>query len=120
MIIFNGKPEQPLEIQYVEFEGGAIPYLKWFRKQTAEVKSEVDARLVQVRKRNFGDHRKLPRGVTELRFEFGQALRIYGGEWKGQFFVLLHGGFKPTQRADIKEATRLWVEFTKSAGKKGK
>jgi len=112
--------DQPLEIQYVEFEGGAIPYIKWFRKQTAEVKSEIDARLIQVRKRNFGDHRKLPRGVTELRFDFGQALRVYGGEWKGQFFLLIHGGFKPTQQADIKEATRLWVAFTKAAGKKGR
>lgn len=112
--------DQLLEIQFVEFEGGAIPYLKWYRKQSAEVKSEIDARLIQVRKRNFGDHRKLKRGVIELRFDFGQALRVYGGEWKGQFFLLLYGGFKPTQQADIKEATRLWVLFTKSAGKKGK
>lgn len=112
--------DQPLEIQYVEFEGGVIPYLKWFRKQSAEVKSEVDARLVQVRKRNFGDHRKLKRGVIELRFDFGQGLRVYGGEWKGQFFLLMNGGFKPTQQADIAEATRLWLAFTKSAGKKTK
>ena len=52
--------DQPLEIEYVEFDGGNIPYIKWFRKQSVEVKSEIDARLVQVRKRNFGDHRKLP------------------------------------------------------------
>lgn len=99
--------DQPLEIQYVEFEGGVIPYIKWFRKQSAEVKSEIDARLVQVRKRNFGNHRRLPRGVIELRFDFGHALRVYGG-------------FKPTRQADIQEATRLWVAFTKAAGKKGR
>lgn len=112
--------DQPLEIQYVEFEGGVIPYIKWFRKQSAEVKSEIDARLVQVRKRNFGDHRRLPRGVIELRFDFGHALRVYGGEWKEQFFLLVYGGFKPTQQADIQEATRLWEAFTKAAGKKGR
>ncbi|MGH7443022.1 MAG: type II toxin-antitoxin system RelE/ParE family toxin [bacterium] len=111
---------EPLDIRYVEFEDGAIPYLKWFRKQSAEVKSEIDARLIQVRKRNFGDHRRLKRGVIELRFDFGQGLRVYGGEWQGLFFLLLHGGFKPTQQADIAEATRLWVAFTKSAGKKKK
>jgi putative addiction module killer protein len=110
--------DQPLEIEYVEFDGGYIPYIKWFRKQSAEVKSEIDARLVQVRKRNFGDHRRLPRGVIELRFDFGQALRVYGGEWKGRFFLLVNGGFKPTQQADIQEATRLWMAFTKAAGKK--
>ncbi len=112
--------DQPLEIEYVEDEGGAIPYIKWFRKQSAEVKSEIDARLVQVRKRNFGDHRRLRRGVIELRFNFGQALRVYGGEWKGRFFLLLYGGFKPSQQDDIEEATRLWLAFTKAASPKTK
>ena len=110
--------DQFLEIEYVDFEGGAVPYLKWFRKQSAEVKSEIDARLIQVRRRNFGDHRRLKRGVIELRFEFGRALRVYGGEWKGRFFLLIYGGFKPSQQQDIQEATRLWLAFTKSAGHK--
>lgn len=110
----------PLEIRYVEFEDGQTPYLKWYRKQSANVKADIDARLVQVRKRNFGDHRKLKRGVIELRFEFGQGLRVYGGEWRGHFFLLIHGGFKAKQQDDIDEATRLWMAFTKSAGKKTK
>lgn len=113
-------PDSVLEIKYVEFEGGQIPYLKWFRKQSSEAKAEVDARLVQVRKRNFGDHRKLKRGVIELRFDFGQGLRVYGGEWQGQFFLLINGGFKGGQQEDIAEATRLWTVFTKAAGTKKK
>jgi putative addiction module killer protein len=108
---------QPLEIRAIELENGNSPYLKWYRRQAVEIRAEIDARLVQVRKRNFGDHRNLKRGLVELRFAVGKGLRIYGGEWRGRLFLLLQGGYKAGQSEDIAEATRLWVAFTKEAGR---
>lgn len=105
---------QPLEIRIVETAEGVSPYLRWYRRQSAELKAEVDARLVQVRKRNFGDHRRLAKGVIELRIHHGPGIRVYGGEWQGRFFLLLKGGQKAGQSADIDAATRLWLAFTKS------
>jgi putative addiction module killer protein len=107
-----------LTIANIVFEDGTSPFKKWYRKQTGEAKAEIDVRLEQVKKRNYGDHRRLRKGVIELRIHFGQGLRVYGGEWKGTFFLLAFGGFKNTQQADIQTATDIWVAFTKAQGRK--
>ena len=105
-------------VENIILEDGTCPFKKWYRKQVSEAKAEIDVRLEQVKKGNYGDHRNLKRGVVELRVGFGQGLRVYGGVWKGTFFLLAYGGFKKTQQDDIQTATEIWVSFTKSQGKK--
>lgn len=50
-------------------------------------------------------------GVQELRIDFGPGYRIYFG-WDGETLViLLAGGSKKRQQADIARAKDLWLEF---------
>ena len=56
---------------------------------------------------NFGEHRDLSDGVSELKFKFGPGYRIYYTEHDGEIVILLAGGDKSTQSKDIAKAKEL-------------
>jgi putative addiction module killer protein len=56
---------------------------------------------------NFGDSKPVGQGVSELRIDYGPGYRVYftrQGQW---IVILLAGGDKSGQTADIKTAVRL-------------
>jgi putative addiction module killer protein len=73
------------------------------RNARARVQVRVD-RLVHG---NPGHHRKLARGVCELKIDVGPGYRVYYIEHGDELIVLLAGGDKSTQRADIETALAL-------------
>ena len=46
-------------------------------------------------------------GVSELRIDYGPGYRVYFTRQKREFVILLAGGDKSTQAADIRTALRL-------------
>jgi putative addiction module killer protein len=50
-------------------------------------------------------------GVFELRLDFGPGYRIYFGKDGEQLVILLVGGSKKRQQADIERAHALWQEY---------
>lgn len=50
-------------------------------------------------------------GVCELRLDFGPGYRIYFGRDGEALIVLLAGGTKRRQQADIDAAQELWAEY---------
>ena len=84
----------------------------WFaglRDRTA--KARIQARIDRAEEGNFGDCAPVGKGVSEMRVHHGAGYRVYfkclGREW----VVLLAGGDKSTQQADIKSALRLAREL---------
>ncbi len=65
-------------------------------------------RLVRVELGTFGEHRGVGEGVTELVINFGPGYRIYIGQDGSEIVILLIGGDKRSQDADIKTAKRYW------------
>ena len=62
--------------------------------------------------RNPGRCRHLERGVSELKIDFGPGYRVYFTERvAGTIVILLAGGDKSTQDADIRMALRLVDEL---------
>jgi len=59
---------------------------------------------------NFGDCKFVRDGVSELRIDWGPGYRLYFGR-DGRIIVLLCGGDKRKQGADIEKAVRLWQEY---------
>ena len=57
-------------------------------------------------------------GVRELRIDVGPGWRVYFIEVEGYVIVLLLGGNKSTQTADIKKARQMVTELKKSAAEK--
>jgi putative addiction module killer protein len=56
---------------------------------------------------NFGDHKFVRDGIHEMRVDYGPGYRIYYMRHGASVVVLLAGGDKRTQSADIKLAAEL-------------
>jgi putative addiction module killer protein len=62
---------------------------------------------------NFAAARSVGAGVSELRLDFGPGYRVYFGRDGDRLVILLGGGSKKRQQADINEAFIRWGEYKK-------
>jgi putative addiction module killer protein len=60
---------------------------------------------------NFGDCKALQDGVSELRIKWGPGYRVYFAMIGRTRVLLLCGGTKRSQSADIKRAKRYWADY---------
>jgi putative addiction module killer protein len=61
---------------------------------------------------NFGDSRPIGEGASENRIHLGAGYRIYYGT-DGDRIILLCGGGKSRQAADIPKAKTFWSDYKK-------
>ncbi len=74
-------------------------------------RARVQARIERLAGGNAGDMKPVGEGVSELRIDYGPGYRVYFTRQKRELIVLLAGGDKSTQAADIKTALRLAREL---------
>jgi len=67
----------------------------------------VQVRVERLAAGNPGDVRPVGEGVSELRIDYGPGYRVYFTRRGRTVIILLAGGDKRTQAADIKTALRL-------------
>jgi putative addiction module killer protein len=60
---------------------------------------------------NFSAARSVGSGVSEMRLDFGPGYRVYFGKDGARLVILLAGGSKRRQLADIAVAHKLWTEY---------
>ena len=78
---------------------------------------DVNARVAILRRvdrmteANFGDHKLLGDGVSEVRLHLGAGYRVYYGRHEKALVLLLCGGSKRTQAADITRAVEFWMDY---------
>jgi putative addiction module killer protein len=70
-------------------------------------RARVQARIERLGAGNPGDAKPVGQGVSELRIDYGPGYRVYFIRSGTTVIVLLAGGDKTTQAADIKVALRL-------------
>jgi putative addiction module killer protein len=70
--------------------------------------ARINARIIRLRLGSAGDAAAVGEGVSELRFMFGPGYRVYFAMKGSDLILLLAGGDKSTQAADIKAAKALW------------
>ncbi len=100
------------DIQKLQLGNGRVPFDDWYHSLLDKrTRAAVDVRLARVRLGNFGDHRHVGNGVSELKIDFGPGLRVYYGEHARRFVLLLGGGDKSTQERDISTAIKLWKQW---------
>ena len=68
-------------------------------------------RLDRARAGNLGDVKPVGGGVSEMRVDVGPGYRMYFTQRDGRLVVLLVGGDKSTQAADIKRAKAIAKEL---------
>lgn len=92
---------------------GTNPFTNWFNELNAEAAAKVTANLVRITSGNFSNTKSVSGGVYELRIDFGPGYRVYFGKDGEKIIILLGGGTKKKQNADIKKAHELWKEYKK-------
>jgi putative addiction module killer protein len=80
----------------------------WFAslrdKQSAR---RIQARIDRAEEGNFGDHRSVGEGVSEMRIHHGPGFRVYFTLRGLEIVILLAGGDKSSQTKDIELAQDL-------------
>lgn len=95
---------------------GKTPFTEWLEAlRDIKGRAKIRVRLDRLRLGNLGDCKSLGEGVSELRIDFGPGYRVYFGQEGTRTLVLLYGGDKSTQQADIKKAQAYWEDYTRSA-----
>lgn len=83
-------------------------YAKWLDGlRDIRARARVQARVERLAAGNPGDVKPVGEGVSELRIDFGPGYRVYYTMRGRTMIILLAGGDKRTQTADIKTALRL-------------
>ena len=75
--------------------------------QDVRARARVQVRIERLRGGNPGDVKPVGQGISELRIDYGPGYRVYFVRKGRAVIVLLAGGDKTTQVADIKAAQRL-------------
>lgn len=83
-------------------------YAAWFTGlRDVRARARIDARIRRVSLGNMGDIKRVGAGVSELRIDYGSGYRVYFIRRGTTLVVLLAGGDKSTQKADIPRARTL-------------
>ncbi len=79
--------------------------------------AKISVRIDRLAAGNFGDCKTLQDGVSELRIDWGPGYRVYYGMAGRSCVLLLCGGDKRKQSADIKRAVGYWKDFQRRTRK---
>jgi putative addiction module killer protein len=83
-------------------------YAQWIDTlRDLQARARVQVRLERLAAGNSGDVKAVGEGVSELRIDYGPGYRVYFTKRGNEVVILLAGGDKSTQTADIKIALRL-------------
>ena len=96
--------------QYID-RLGLNPFERWFEKLDDDTQARIAVFLDRLERGNFSAAKGVGAGVLELRLDFGPGFRIYFGKDGERLVILLGGGAKKRQQADIDAACALWKEY---------
>jgi putative addiction module killer protein len=89
-------------------------FAAWMHRLRDDVAlAKITIRIDRLRAGNPGVVKPVGGGVSEMKIDYGPGYRVYYAEHKGTVILLLQGGSKKTQQADIREAKRLLTEWRK-------
>ncbi len=100
------------DVRHYRTADGTDMFGAWFdglRDRTAQ--GRIAARIDRLAVGLFGDAKLLRDGVRELRVDHGPGYRVHFALAGRTVVLLLCGGDKRTQRADVSRAVRYWADF---------
>ena len=74
-------------------------------------RARIAVRLRRLAMGNLGDVKSVGEGISEMRIDYGPGYRVYFRRIGAQIVLLLCGGDKSSQAADIARAKRLAKEL---------
>jgi putative addiction module killer protein len=107
-------------VEYVR-EDGSCPYRTWFDTLHAQAAAKVATATLRLELGNMSSVKWIG-NIAEYRIDWGPGYRVYFGKDGDALIILLGGGTKQRQQADIERAKTLWAEYKarKAAAAKAK
>lgn len=101
-----------IEVRRYLAESGKDVFGEWLADLTDDrARAKVAARVLRLAAGNFGDCKSLRDGVWELRIDWGPGYRVYFAKEGRSIVLLLCGGDKRKQAADIEQAIGYWKDY---------
>ena len=83
-------------------------FVKWFKSlKDRGAKARIQARIDRLEMGHLGDVSPVGQGVSELRIFYGPGYRVYFVQRNAVVVILLSGGDKSSQKADIAKAKEI-------------
>jgi putative addiction module killer protein len=109
-----------MEIIHYRTTDGIDIYQQWVNGlRDIRAKVAILRRVDRAAAGNFGDCKFCRDGVYEMRIDQGPGYRVYYFQHQGRLVVLLCGGDKRTQDADINRAIACRVDFLRRMDEQG-
>jgi putative addiction module killer protein len=94
-------------------EKGTSPFARWFEGLNTTAAAKVATALYRLEQGNFSRVEGVGSGVYEYKIDFGPGYRVYFGKDGEKIIILLGGGTKKRQSADISKALDCWQDYKK-------
>lgn len=100
-----------MKILRYQKEDGAVPLTEWL-SELRDLQAKIAIRrLDRFAGGNPGNTRALQSGVNEMKIDMGPGYRVYYVHHGQTIVLLLCGGDKGTQKADIVKAVGYWEDW---------
>jgi putative addiction module killer protein len=96
-------------VEYVR-QDGSNPYRAWFNRLHAQAAARVATAVVRLELGNLSRVKWIGT-IGEYRIDWGPGYRVYLGRDGDRLVILLGGGTKQRQQADIERAKAMWAEY---------
>jgi putative addiction module killer protein len=101
-----------LDIQRYQQVDGHVPLSDWLAQlRDVRARARIETCFARLALGNFGDSKSLRDGVNELKIDVGPGYRVYYARHGQRIVLLLCGGDKRSQQADIDRAIEFWQDF---------
>ena len=95
--------------EYIK-EDGVSPYQKWFNSLDHVAAAKITVAISRLELGNTSNIKWFGR-IGEYIINWGPGYRIYLAQEGNKLVILFGGGTKKTQKSDIREAKRLFLEY---------
>jgi putative addiction module killer protein len=107
-----------IEIRHYVTSSGRDVFSEWLDGLNDDrAWAKVTTRIDRLAAGNFGDCKPLRDGVRELRINWGPGYRVYYAMLERTCVLLLCGGDKRKQTADIERAVQYWNDYKQRISK---
>ena len=101
-----------MEIRHYLTASGRDFYQAWLDdRKDMRARVAIQRRVDRLAAGNYGDHKFCRDGIWELRIDIGAGYRVYYARAGRTLLLIVCGGDKRTQAADIERAVKCWDDY---------
>jgi putative addiction module killer protein len=104
-------PTMMIDVLLYQQQDGRSPFAEWFDALDQQAAAKVTLAVERLRQGNLSNVKSVGSGVHEYRINWGPGYRLYLARDGDQLVILLTGGTKQRQDADIDRAKKHWADY---------